>query len=128
MILHQWECQTRQQQGLYASPIRQLLLQPCRQALGEVRVKDASQQIGRRYSRTHPGAGQPNQIWQGVPMMTEGGKEYVNLEPKHGQILDVSEGSDANGAHCTSGCQGLVNQPAWTFKSVESNDTPRIPT
>lgn len=71
------------------------------------------------------GAGQTNQIWQGVPVETINGNEYVKFIAKHsGKCLESQYSGTQDGAVAVqNNCDNRASQ-LWTFKNVESNQVP----
>jgi sugar lactone lactonase YvrE len=127
--LIQWECnspQTAQNQVFKLVPQGNSYYQlVARHSNRCVDVPGASQTQGvtlQQYDCL--GAGQTNQIWQGVPIETIEGNEYVHFVAKHsGQCMEVQSSSNANGAPVGQWpCIGNQANQLWTFKSVESND------
>ena len=131
-LLQQWDCynpETQANQVFTLRPFGNATYELVARNSGKCAdVRDASQEQGALIQQYDClGAGQTNQIWQGVPVVTEGGTEWVNFRAQHsGKCLDVSEGSTANGAllHQWS-CLGAgqANQ-LWRVKSVEAGPIP----
>jgi Ricin-type beta-trefoil lectin domain-like len=124
--LHQWDCLNPSQ---YLSQVYTLVPQGSRFQLVArhsnrcVDVTNGSQLDGARLQQWHClGAGQTNQIWEGVPSSTPG---YVNFRAQHsGKCIDVAGGNPANGTAVNQwGCGSGAHQQ-WTFKSVESVPAP----
>ncbi len=129
--LQQWDClspQTNQNQVFSLVPQGNAYYQiVARHSNRCVDVTNGSQSQGtvlQQYDCI--GAGQTNQIWQGVPVEQSGANAYVHFVAKHsGQCMDVQGQQTGNGAPVTQwGCLGNQANQLWTFRSVESNQVP----